>query len=383
MKLSISISALFLLFFLSCREQPAATEADYVIVPPNSALPESTRFSELLEEYRYIIPETTNESLFSHIYKAYVDRGELYIFDRQVDKILVFDVETGKFLRSIGSLGRGPNEYISLASFTLDRERRELLAADATGRKVVVYDADSGAFKRRFEVGFYPSNIEYVDENTLACFTSRLDPATGQKSDYRLHLTDRSGNPSGSWIPSNEKNSLLLINSFSRGDGGEVIFRTHLSDSLYTVTPQGPVFSRFVDFGADALTWEKFSSFPRSELTGFIEEDPREYRGDLKYYSETGDHIWFVFSDRGTPCCTVYDKKTSETFNYPVTIRNDIVFDQTIPLISASDENCFIGTNDAYSIVESIEQSDGTNIPEDLKALSIDNNPVITFLKFK
>jgi hypothetical protein len=377
MKRSIGISALFLLLFFSCRERQGAMDAAYLIVPPTANLPENTRFSDLLEEYRYIVPETTEESLFAYISKAYIDRGSLYIFDRwNVDKILVFDVGTGKFLRAIGSQGRGPGEYADLQGFTLDRVRRELLLVDRSGQKVLVYDADSGAFKRSFEVDFYPQNIEYVDENTLAYEAGSRDP--------RLFLTDREGRVLGSYIPYNDKNEALQINSFSRGTGDEILFRTDLCDSLFTVTPQGPVFSRFVDFGADALTWDAYKTFPRSELTGLIDRrGARNYRTNIRYYSETDSHIRFLYFDKGTPAIVVYDKKAGAATGYSTAVVNDIVFDKMPLLIVAADENWFIGTNDAYSIVENIEQTGRTDIPEDLKALSANDNPVITLVKFK
>ncbi len=271
-----------------------------------------------------------------------------------------------------------------MIAFTLDKPRREVLISDRSGNRVFVYDADTGDFKRSFDVSFYPAGIEYVDENTLACETSGRD-SRGKHFDL-LYLVDMEGNTIGSYIPYNEKNgSVIGSNPFSYGDGGEVVFRTDLSDSLFTVTPQGPVFSRFVDFGADALTWNAYKSFPRSERTGSIDTyaGMKNFRGAIEMYSETPSHIWFGYMDKGTPTLVVYNKRTGSTFSYSMSLVNDVVFDKMPLLISASDGDWFIGTNDAFSIADNTAATSPAELPEDLKNLSETSNPVITFVKFK
>jgi hypothetical protein len=369
---------LTLLILAGCKGKDPSVKIDmkYVITPGSSRLSERIIYSDLLEEYRYIIPESTEESLFAYIYKAYIYRNSIFIFDKKnQDKILVFDLETGKFLRAIGSQGRAANEYVALGNFTLDKVRGNLLIIDEVEKKVLIYDADSGDFKRSFKLNFYPRNIEYVDENTIA-YTGG-----GQNQD-RLRLTDMDGREYGSFIPSDEKNWVIPINSFSRGNTGEVLFKTYLSDSVYTVTSNGPIVSRFVDFGNDALTWKKFASYSKDKRRN-IEDYLDNYRANMKYYAETNSHIWFIFSDKNIPTCVIYNKKTGLSINYMMPSVNDIVFDKYAPLIVASDEDWFIGSNEAYSIVENIEQTSPTAVPKDLKNLSDNDNPVITLMKFK
>ena len=367
-------------------------EEKYRITPGDERLAEGTLFSGLLADYRVIVPEVTDESLFAYITKAYIDRGELYLYNYDFratnNRVLVFDVETGKFLRAIGSQGRGPGEYTELVSFTLDKPRREVLVSDRSGKKIVVYDAATGAFKHSFEVGFHPADIEYVDAGTIACEGSG-SRADGRRDD-RLYLVDREGAELGSHIPYNEKNgSVIGRGAFSRGDGDEIVFRPEKSDSLFTVTPRGPKFSRFVDFGADALTWEAWKGFPRSEQTGLIDTRAgmKNYRGTIESWLETGTHIWFVYFDRGAPAIAVFDKKTGGTLVYGLEMAADVVFDTMPLLISAADDDWFIGTNDAYSIADNIAATASENLPPDLPAdlrsLPETANPVITLVKFK
>ena len=272
----------FLLFLASCglrgERKAIPVNAEYFITPGRDVLSVETRFSELLDEYRYIIPESTGESIFAFIYKAYIYNGSIYLFDKKFqDKILVFDINNGKFLMGIGLQGRGPNEYIRLGNFTIDKSNGNILILDEMNNKVLIYDAGSGNYKSSFNLDFVARNIEYVDENTLAF-------AGGGHNMDRLHLTDMNGTRIGSYIASNDKNWVVPINSFSKGTGNEVIFKTYLNDSLYTITPEGPVVSRYVDFGNDALSWVKFSSYTKNERDN-IEEHIWKYRTDMKYYT--------------------------------------------------------------------------------------------------
>jgi hypothetical protein len=355
-------------------------EVRYEIVPGEPGLPEGSAFSDLVAEYRYIVPETTPESLFGYISKVCLDRGCLYVFEerRGMGKILVFDAETGKFLRATGSVGRGPGEYTSAYGFTLDRDRRELLVVDRAERKVFVYDADSGSFKRSFDVGFSASNIEYVDSSTLAFEVGGADEPN------KLTLTDMEGRVLGSYIAANDKNSGQGVIPFSRGDGDEVLYHPKLSDSLFTVTPSGPVFSRFVDFGADALTMKAYMAFPRKEQTGTVDNSGlKNYKTDIRYWSETESHIWFFYADRGVPAIVLRNKLTGGVVSYPSTTGNDLVFDKMPLLVVGSDGEWFIGTNDAYSIADNIAETTPADVPDDLRRLTENNNPVISFVKFK
>jgi|GEM_PF-6205427 hypothetical protein len=373
---SICYCGLLLLLFSSCNSRTTGLQAvDYHIVPPTSLLSEETVFSSLLKEFRYIIPEASEESMFSYISKAYIYQGRIYISDRDSqDKILVFDSNNGKYLFGIGRQGRAGNEYTRLGSFTIDKERGRILILDYIKNKVLVYNAMTGEFQDSFELGFTAMNIEYIDKNTLAF------EGIGANQDV-LCITDMDGGNMSSYFHPNGKNRVSLINPFSRGDNNEVIFRTYLSDSLHTITKQGPVFSRFVDFGSDALTWEKFISYSEVDREN-IRQYLGEYRAGIRYYAETNSHINFIYFDKGAPVCTVFNKKDSDTFSYSVFLYNDIVFDQYVPLIVAADDGFFIGQSDAYSIVENIERLSLTDISEDLKNLTSSDNPVLTFLKF-
>ena len=57
----------------------------------------------------YIVLETTDECLIGSNYTIYSDDQYLLAIDRR--QILLFDRDSGRFIRKIGNSGNGPDEY--------------------------------------------------------------------------------------------------------------------------------------------------------------------------------------------------------------------------------------------------------------------------------
>jgi len=76
----------------------------------------------------YIVLETTNESLIGSNFTVYSDDQHLVAIDRK--RILLFDRESGKFIRIIGNSGSGPNEYSKTYTKMPYNEEKKVVYAD-------------------------------------------------------------------------------------------------------------------------------------------------------------------------------------------------------------------------------------------------------------
>ena len=63
--------------------------------------------------------EATDESLIGRIERIAKLEGNYYVLDRQTNRVLVFDNE-GRYLRTIGRIGGGEGEYVSLRDMAID-----------------------------------------------------------------------------------------------------------------------------------------------------------------------------------------------------------------------------------------------------------------------
>ncbi|MCZ6507368.1 MAG: 6-bladed beta-propeller [Acidobacteria bacterium] len=81
---------------------------------------------------------------------AFDAAGNLYVFDRQGNRITMVDREGG-FVREIGQAGEGPGEFRIAVQFTVMRDGR-LVVADMGHRSYQLFDAD-GEFERMVSMG--------------------------------------------------------------------------------------------------------------------------------------------------------------------------------------------------------------------------------------
>ena len=124
----------FLLF--SCNK---TKQGDLLIIPVdivnNTVLP--LPLSEIAESITAIELELTDESLINPGRIQRIILSDDLVFIAHSENILVFN-RNGKFIRSIGSKGQGPGEYISLWNMTIDETNRRLFVN--AREKIICYD---------------------------------------------------------------------------------------------------------------------------------------------------------------------------------------------------------------------------------------------------
>jgi len=114
--------------------------------------------------------ELTDESLIHPGRLMRIILTEEKIFIAQRENIIVFD-KTGNFIRSIGSKGQGPGEYISIQNMTVDEKNKRLFVNSAT--KIICYDFNGNVLKDHsvFQSNNYGNqihDINYINNELLA-----------------------------------------------------------------------------------------------------------------------------------------------------------------------------------------------------------------------
>jgi hypothetical protein len=120
-----------------------------------------------------IIPlETTDESLIRNIDKLIYYNNNFYILDYSAYKILVFD-NRGNYLFKIDNRGQGPDQYIHIADFDIDRNGNKLTLISAVDAKLHEYDLN-GRFLRQYTLPDIPGaygEIKCTNTDTIAFWT--------------------------------------------------------------------------------------------------------------------------------------------------------------------------------------------------------------------
>ncbi len=100
---------LLLASFASCSSPKSETAANGIDVEGSFENLTELKVSQLGKSIRFIPLETTDESLIGNNYTVRIYKNDLYVSTN--GQCLLFDKQTGKFIREIGSSGQGPKEY--------------------------------------------------------------------------------------------------------------------------------------------------------------------------------------------------------------------------------------------------------------------------------
>lgn len=109
--------------------------------------PQTVNVADITDSVELIVLDTSPErALMAQVDKLRVYRDKIYCMDTRTNGIFIFET-SGKFIRSIKDLGRGPNDYLGLINFELDYVNGEMIVGDRVGQKLLFYDLN-GNFKR-------------------------------------------------------------------------------------------------------------------------------------------------------------------------------------------------------------------------------------------
>lgn len=142
--LSIILSA------LSCgRNENGRSDASDLInilvnKPENRSL---IKISDIVDKVEIIPLEFNDSCIIGKIKKLEIFDNKIYILDGQNRRHLyVFNMQ-GKFLRTIGHLGKGPKEHQDLTDFDIDREKDVVIILDNASEKLIEYDQQGNFIK--------------------------------------------------------------------------------------------------------------------------------------------------------------------------------------------------------------------------------------------
>ena len=119
------------------------------------------------EDIEYIPLETNSEAILSKIKMFFSSGNDFFICDYG-GEILRFN-RNGEFLGKIGALGKGPNEFIVVASIAVDNQNNKVFILSPPESKIFVYNFD-GEFVKTIRCSETISDIYFID-NMILCYS--------------------------------------------------------------------------------------------------------------------------------------------------------------------------------------------------------------------
>ena len=338
-------------------------------------------------DVEYVVLETNDEFLNQGIVldvgkeiilvKNRINDGDIFVYNRH-----------GQALRKINHKGQGSEEYILVATITLDEDNGEMFINDPFKRKIIVYDLD-GKFKRSFNHKDSPGTLFYTalfiyDKDNLICYDK-------YNEEIAFVLISKQNGSITKEIKIPFKEKILLQTTFQAGEYSRTVGVT----SYPSIIPYNGNWL-LLELSSDTVYafLKDFSLSPYIVRTPSLQSmDPEimlllRLISDRYYFMETVRNEYDLNTGTGFLSNYMMYDKQEKTFSGYVVYNGDYATKKEIYMNALTPVNHEIASwklIESYQLVESYkkgELKDG-KLKEIAAKLDEDDNPVIMLVKHK
>lgn len=318
---------LFFILFVSCKNM--ARKPDLLVGTKKEIFParinveearlnqEIPLLSNFSENVSYIKLKTPPNIFIRVIRDIQISKDHIFIQEGLSQKVMVFDME-GNFIKQIGRIGRGPNEYIKLRSFCFDRNNEDLFFYTGNSGDIFKYNSNGELIDKLFRFPF----ADYMYSlNNILVFSGISGPTKGMLDGITQFATT---NMQGQIIDSiplpiysidNWRKKLLWFagNFPSTKFNGILLLYGVGEDTIFQATESGKIEPRyFLDFG----------KYNNPIEIRYVAGSP-EMRNKRNFYItaisppiETFNNLWWKFALQKKAFLLRYDKTKQKAFTF-------------------------------------------------------------------
>ena len=368
----------FLLLLYGCAEN-RSSDIDSDLIPIRwEDLEERDMFCTdgKLDSCRFVILETSDNCLLGATAK--VEITDKYIVILSNKKIFVFDTE-GKFLNTIGRIGPGPNEHLTISDFYLDEEAGTIGVYDVWRAEITRYSMDGKMINK---TKCDPVLKEACDILGLNEGLLLISMHNNLKNDYHYILVNENDNKlSGNYIPyiSRGRANLNIPKYYYATDKTYHYVLAMFSDTIYHFTNR-EITSKYVlqtPIKKPTKTdIDKYGTFETGmDVMTFLRRDGFSL-GIINIYA-AGGYIFFAYGMKGDFYQVFWNiAENKGYYNLYQEIENPLC---RINQISTTTREAFVSVLDAYTVVESLKTVPDRSLFKELEKVDYQDNPILVF----
>ena len=386
MKNEITILAIILFIttgIVGCKQ--SGTNNNLITVDVTASYPKKELILQDFMDVEYIPLETNKEFITQGVVMA---MGNKYIIAKNWTKegdIYFFDRKTGKAIRKINRMGRGPEEYSHLTNIVLDEENNELFVNCIISKKILVYDL-LGNFKRSFNhtEGTRYTNVFNYDTDHLICYNEFTLYKNGENrgsEPYHMIVSKHDGSITRNisipfdviktpFIDEGKRTVTSFVSPIIPYHDSWLLVETS-SDTVYNYIPKE---NKLIPFLAKKPTAGPEIFLTMGTLT------------DRYYFFLTMKKEYDFTTGRGFPISELmYDRQENAVYDYTV-INGDFVKRKRVDMTShpVNGEIAAFQNLEAYQLVEAYKKDGLKGRLKEIAAELIEgSNPVIMVMKYK
>jgi len=351
--------------------------------------------SEIADAVSFIVLESNENSSIGSIEKVVLHKDLIFISDEQnTEAIYCFSI-TGAFQFKIARKGRGPGEYLDIEDFDIDRENDLVLIYDRSSGAILEYDFD-GVFIARYVSGLVFDSFKHISDNTLIAYSAYSTNSRLKPNPNSLIFTYNYRNPVEfkTYMKYTEEFGLFqkivtLIGYISQTDE-LVYFYDYYSNSIYSFRDDSLKQLWTFDYGEKNIPksfWKDSDlvSLRKGIATG-------TFAGGLENFQVIGKWVFGIYPYERTMKTIIYNVETQKVFHLSDVVINDIhpEFPNKVgfPIVLVppflSDGSNLISVIEPTWVQRLIQQDNPmVFIPDELKNLDINSNPILELIKLK
>lgn len=296
MKITLYITFIFAILSSCSKHSSVMSEDKALDIDCSEITNEVFKLSEIASSFSIIPLETNDTCLIGEVSKLEFYKDEILILDKiYSDRLFVFNKE-GKYLRDIGRRGAGPDEYMQINDFSIDK-KNNIIYVLCDKKKVFFYSL-SGQYMGRTDVDFFADAMEYKD-NRFYFLCDRMNRGN-------LIVTDMKGTIKYEDFPNEQMgdNLLMLIHPFLQRDS-TLLYTRYLDNNIYEIHLDTSKVAYKVNFGKDEIAFDDLKDIPHQK----VKDKLAHSRGKIKYLIENKDYMQMLFFDNNIPCIAVFNKR--------------------------------------------------------------------------
>ena len=187
------------------------------------------KISEYASAIKYVPLETKRECLLNEELQIIATSQYIFVHDFLADKVYRFDVNSGKFLNTIGKKGQGPGEYKKMFGIYVDDTRKKCFLMDSYAGQTYVYDFD-GKFDSVFSGPYVANRMIKTNNNYLVNNMLYL-----QSKNEMFLINDKGKVLRKATLSDNKKYGMQLWAPYFFNHNEKIYYKNYISDYIYAI----------------------------------------------------------------------------------------------------------------------------------------------------
>ncbi len=373
---------LLLFITISCKKQD--NEYETIKLKPKN---EQVKMSRFIKTVEYIKLKTPKGLPIGDISNVIIHNDMLFVCHSSYNPLIsVFD-KNGIFKYNIGKIGRGPGEYSTIHSLTINDKTEEIVINDLIIQKAHFYNIN-GTHIKSIDLPIHALELAYINNNEYTFWVGGL---------YNEGLNVNESKLSNLYIADDQlniKQSFLKIDKEFKGvtNGSLPSSLSLYKNGVNIVSPLSYYVYNYTDGKFSTKYYMDFGSLESNFKYELRQLDEMQKGAFFFKFRDTGatyyinqffefdNYMFFTFLSNNKMYSVVYDKKHKVpyvTLNYPIDDINGAIFGKTV---GRDGNNKLITTIEPMLLTNEDEK-----FPEKLDYLNLssNSNPIIAIYKIK